>query len=126
MVVKHEVAFTTFLNDIQEPGVPRLSPERFAAKLGYEHSYLAELAGVHPRTVSENGKSTRLQLFLRDAIRVIAAACDIGGNLDKALDWFRSEALDVFGNKTAERIVSEGRAADVLKYLATVEAGYTG
>lgn len=38
----------------------------------------------------------------------------------------RYEPLSVFGYKTAERLVSEGRTDDLLRYVASIEAGAAG
>lgn len=38
----------------------------------------------------------------------------------------RYEPLSVFGYKTAERLVSGGRTDDLLRYVASIEAGAAG
>lgn len=75
------------------------------------------VGSLHPRCV---------QRFLRDALRVIRAATDISGDVTKALFWYRNEPLPVFTYKTAEQLVSEGRADDVLRYVSSLEAGAAG
>lgn len=62
----------------------------------------------------------------RDAQRVIKAATDLSGQGAGASFWFRNETLPAFACKTAEQLVSEGRAEDVLRYLASLEAGTAG
>ena len=62
----------------------------------------------------------------RDARRVIRAATDLSGKAHGAAFWFRNESLPAFGLKTAEQLVSEGRAEDVLRYLASLEVGTAG
>jgi len=59
-------------------------------------------------------------------LRIIKAATDLNGDLHRALFWYRTEPLSVFGYKTAERLVSEGRTDDVLRYVASLEAGAAG
>jgi uncharacterized protein (DUF2384 family) len=56
---------------------------------------------------------------------IIQAAVDLTGDAEKAL-WYRSEPLTVFGDATAEHLVAEGRANDVLRYLASLQAGAAG
>jgi hypothetical protein len=58
--------------------------------------------------------------------RIIKAATDLNGDLPRALFWYRNEPLSVFGYKTAERLVSEGRAGDLLRYGASLEVGAAG
>jgi len=67
-----------------------------------------------------------MQRFLRDALRVIRAATDLAGDVSKALFWYRNEPLPVFDYKTAEQLVSDGRADDVLRFVASLEAGAAG
>lgn len=64
-----------------------------------------------------------VQDFLREALRVIKAATDLNGDLHKALFWYRNEPLSVLGYGTAEWLVSEGRIDDLLRYVASIEAG---
>ena len=59
-------------------------------------------------------------------MRVIKAATDLNGDLSRALFWYRNEPLSVFGYKTSERLVSEGRTDDLLAYMASLEAGAAG
>ncbi|HXR93144.1 MAG TPA: hypothetical protein VN750_22980 [Steroidobacteraceae bacterium] len=119
-------AFESFLAELQEPGRPIISPLRFAQKLNLEQQRLAELAHVHRNTVSRMPSSPRLQDFLRDAIRVLAAAFSLTENPDRALYWFRSHPLRDFDYKTAEILVSEGRADAVIRYIESLSAGPSG
>src|SRR6185437_14597808 len=81
-------AFEAFLTELQEPGRPIISPIRFAQKLNLEQQRLAELAHVHRNTVSRMPGSPRLQDFLREAVRVLAAAFSLAESPDRALYWF--------------------------------------
>jgi hypothetical protein len=40
--------------------------------------------------------------------------------------WYRNEPLALFDNRTAESLVAEGRAADVLNLLESFQAGFAG
>ena len=114
-----------FLKDPAEPA-PVLSPKRFSQAMHIDLQTLAEQAHVHRNTISRAPGSRRIQDFLREALRVIKAATDLNGDLNKALFWYRNEPLSVFGYKTAERLVSEGRTDDLLPYMASLEAGAAG
>ncbi len=109
--------FNAFLAQLQEPGKPLISPLRFAEMLHLEQQKLAELAHVHRNTVSRMPASPRLLDFLRDAVRVLAAAFTLAGSADRALYWFRSHPLQDFNYKTPEALVSEGRANAVIQYI---------
>jgi hypothetical protein len=117
--------FIEFLKDPDEPA-PVLSPKRFSQAMHIDLQTLAEQAHVHRNTISRAPGSRGVQDFLRQALRVIKAATDLNGDLNKALFWYRNEPLSVFGYKTPERLVSEGRTDDLLPYMASVEAGAAG
>ena len=117
--------FVEFLRD-PDTAAPVLSPKRFSQWLRIDLQTLAEQAHVHRNTISRAPESRGIQDFLREALRIIKAATDLRGDLDAALFWYRNEPLSVFEYKTAERLVSEGRAEDLLRYLGSLEAGAAG
>ena len=117
--------FVDFLRETDTPG-PVLSPKRFSQALHIDLQMLAEQAHVHRNTITRAPGSRGVQEFLREALRIIKAATDLNGDLNKALFWYRNEPLSVFGYKTAERLVLEGRTDDLLRYIASVEAGAAG
>lgn len=114
-----------YLHDPDTPG-PVLSPKRFSQALHIDLQTLAEQAHVHRNTISRAPDSQGVQRFLRDALKIIKAGTDISGDVSRALFWYRNEPLSVFGYKTAEQLVSEGRTEDVLHYVVSLEAGATG
>jgi uncharacterized protein (DUF2384 family) len=118
--------FEAFLAELQEPGRPIISPLRFAQKLNLEQQRLAELAHVHRNTVSRMPSSPRLQDFLREAVRVLAAAFSLAESPDRALYWFRSHPIRDFDYKTPEVLVSEGKADAVIRYIESLSAGASG
>jgi hypothetical protein len=61
-----------------------------------------------------------------DAMSVLVAATDLSGEANTASSWFRHEPLAAFSFKTAEQLVREGRAKDVLAYLQSLQAGAAG
>lgn len=114
-----------FLRD-QENGASTLSPKRFSDVLSIDVQTLATQAHVHRNTISRAPASESVQKFLREALRVMRAAHDLSGDMTRAIFWYRNEPLPPFGYKTAEQLVSEGRAEDVLRYVASLEAGAAG
>ena len=117
--------FVDFLREGDTPA-PVLSPKRFSQAMHIDLQMLAEQAHVHRNTISRAPGSRGVQGFLREALRVIKAATDLNGDLNKALFWYRNEPLSVFGYKTAERLVSERRTDNLLRYMASIEAGAAG
>lgn len=57
---------------------------------------------------------------------VISVACRLTGHLHRAEFLVRHEPLAAFGGKTAELLVQEGRAANVIDYLKSFESGAAG
>ncbi len=117
--------FVEFLCDPEMHG-PVLSPKRFSQALRIDLQTLADQAHVHRNTISRAPTSQGIQRFLRDALRAIKAGSDISGDVGKALFWYRNDPLSVFGYKTPEQLVSEGRTEDLLRYVASIEAGAVG
>ena len=118
--------FETFLADIREPGKPWISPTRFAERLHLEQQQLASLAHVHRNTLSRMPSSANLQKYLKDAIRVLAAAADQSGDTQHALFWFQNHPLADFDYQTPDVLVSQGRANDVIDYIESLQAGSSG
>lgn len=121
-------SFQQLIDYLREPETPApvLSPRRFSQALHIDLQTLAEQAHVHRNTISRAPGSRGVQDFLREALRVIKAATDLNGDLPTALFWYRNEPLSVFGYQTAERLVSEGRTDDLLRHVASLEAGAAG
>jgi hypothetical protein len=122
---KNFEGFVEFLRDPDVPG-PVLSPKRFSQALQIDLQTLADQAHVHRNTISRAPSSQGVQRFLRDALRVIKAATDLSGDVGKALFWYRNDPLSTFGYKTGEQLVSDGRTDDLLRYIASIEAGAAG
>lgn len=57
-------------------------------------------------------------------MRIIRAAADIADDVDHAVLWHRSSPTAAFGDRTAEQLVAQGRTEDVLRYVASREAGW--
>jgi hypothetical protein len=117
--------FVEVLKDPDSPG-PTLSPRRFSELLRIDLQTLAEQAHVHRNTITRAPSSRGVQDFLREALRVIKAATDLTGDVNRAVFWYRNEPLSSFGYRTAERLVSEGRTDDLLRYIASLQAGAAG
>ena len=64
--------------------------------------------------------------YLDDALAVIRSAAVLNGDLKVAASWFFDDRIGVFDGLTAEALVLQGRARDVLIYIETLEAGSAG
>lgn len=104
-----------------------LSPTKFIDLLKIDVATFADRAHVHRNTVSRAPESATVQNHIRQNIRVLKAVFDLnGGDLQKALVWFKNEPIREFDYKTPEMVVAEGRADDVIKLLEMYDAGATG
>ena len=114
-----------FVESLQEPRTPYISPERFSKVLGVQVTSLAALAGVHRNTL-RNPASERLQDRLRDMVRVISAAAELTGDVDRALYWFKNEPLADYRHRTAAELLGGGHVDAVLSHLEDLGNGANG
>ena len=104
-----------------------ISPKIYSERLHISGIRLAELAGVHRTTVLRAPASEKLQDFLRDSISVLTMLVEAnGGDMERAIYWFRNVPLTEQGGETAERYVSEGKVQAIRRYFSNLSAGATG
>lgn len=116
--------FLNFLNDEANPA--SISPRRFGQALSLDMQTLAAKAHVHRNTISRAPGTESVQGFLRESVRVMRAAADIAGSVEKAIFWFKNNPLPTFDYKTPQDLVSEGRTEALLRYIQSLQAGFTG
>lgn len=66
---------------------------------------------------------------MTDREGVLRAATDLNSDpavASVASAWYSNEALSVFDGRTPAQLVAEGRAADVLRYIEMLGAGFCG
>jgi len=51
---------------------------------------------------------------------------EVNPDRGRAIYWYRNAPIAEFGHRTAEQIVSEGKAEAVVTYLTSIAAGSTG
>ncbi|MBB3180992.1 hypothetical protein [Variovorax sp. Sphag1AA] len=62
--------------------------------------------------------------YLPPSHQILNAARDAsGGDIARAMRWYRTEPIVALEFKTAERLVAEGRAGDVLRAMSFLEVG---
>jgi hypothetical protein len=116
---------TGFVESLQEPLKPYISPRRFSKVLGVPVANLAGLTGVHRNTL-RNPASERLQIRLREMVKVIKAAAILTGDISKAIYWYRNEPIIDYDYKTPSELVADGHVDAVLAYLRDLENGARG
>lgn len=65
------------------------------------------------------------RMGVADLLRVLEAADRVTFSREVSIEWMRSP-LASFGGKTAEELVIEGRADDLVGYLESVASGFAG
>lgn len=101
-----------------------LSPERFAAVLRIDAAVL--MASCRYPALSHGSEAYAMQRHLHEAVRVIRLCNDLFGNVEASLAWFQQAALPVFGGNTPHQLVSEDRTDDLVRYLSSLQAGFSG
>ena len=121
-------SYDDFLYSLQDPEIPApaLSPRLFSQALQLDLQSLADQAHVHRNTLRRAPTTPSVQRYIRESVKVIKAAFSLSGDMAKALIWYRNDGLECFGYKTAEELVSDGRTEDVLRYMASLQAGAAG
>ena len=118
--------FDAFMTYLRDDASPTLSPTRYGQVLHLDAQTLAQSAQVHRNTLRRAPQSATVQSFLRDSVRVLRAATDLHGSVEEALFWFSNHPLPVFDYKTAHTLVTERRTETLLRYLASLDAGFAG
>lgn len=119
-------AFADMLASVREPGTSRFSAANIASVLGLQFQDLAALAGVHRNTLRTHPESPRLQVALRDLMRVLSAAATVQPDTERAFYMVKNEPISAFRHKTLLQLVQEGRTDDAIDYLESISAGFAG
>lgn len=118
--------FADVLESVREAGTSRFSATSIADALDLPYQDLAALAGVHRNTLRTHPESPRLQAALRDLMRVLSAATQVQSDTARAIFMVKNEPIPAFRHKTLLQLVQEGRTDDVVDYLESISAGFTG
>lgn len=118
--------FDGFMDFLNAEASPSISPKRFGLVFRVDMQTLAAQAHVHRNTLRLAPDTETLQAHLRESLRVMRAAADVSGSIEKAIFWFKNHPLPVFDYKTPQDLVSEKRTEALIKYLQSLRAGYTG
>lgn len=99
--------------------------DRVTARLGMSKVQLAETVGLSPETLQRTARASapRTQMRVREMLEIVQRVAGWAGGEGQALAWYRSEPIPAFGDRTAESLVKEGRAAEVRDYLDHVALG---
>lgn len=116
---------THFAEGLRENAI--ISPKAYAERLRISVQRLADLAQVHRTTLLRAPESEKLQDYMRSSVSVIAIFLDLnGGDVERAIYWFRNVPLTELGGGTAEHYVANGKAEAIRSYVTNLAAGATG
>lgn len=118
--------FDGFMNFLNAEASPSISPRQFGLVFRVDMQTLAAQARVHRNTVRLAPDTETIQSYLRESVRVMRAAVDISGSIEKAIYWFKNHPLPTFDYKTPQVLVSEKRTEALIKYIQSLQAGFTG
>ena len=118
--------FDGFMNFLSSEASPSISPKRFGLVFRVDMQTLAAQARAHRNTVRLAPDTETIQLHLRESVRVMRAATDIAGSIEKAIYWFKNHPLPTFDYKTPQDLVAEKRTEALIKYIQSLQAGYAG
>jgi len=115
-----------FADEFRHPSQSIIDPTLFTTLLHIHSQELASLAGVDHTILSEMPANSRLQTYLREAIRALSSAFEVTHDRDRSISWFRNSPIPEFDYQTAEKLVAAGKTDAVIAYIASSAAGSTG
>lgn len=103
----------------------RIVVERVAKEFRMSKAGLAETLGIAPVTLQRRARADapKTQTRLREGLEIISRVSDWAGGPLQAMAWYRAEPIPAFGERTAESLVKDGKAAAVRDYLDSVALG---
>ena len=116
----------SFSEQFREGNTSYVSPTKLGNLLGFQVKDIADRAHVHRNTIARNPRSSELQGFLNQLLRVLYVATSLTGDVARAAYLIRNEPLPAFEGKTADTLIQEGRAQAVIDYLISFEGGAAG
>ena len=104
-----------------------LSPRRIGNALGLQIQSLADRARVSRDTPVARPQNEHLQHYLREVVRVLAAAENIAaGDRNRAIFWFMNEPLQDFDYQTPDALVRVGKAQVAIDHIESIAGEATG
>lgn len=103
----------------------RVLVDRVAAAFGMSKTQLALTLGLNREAVykTKRAESEKTQMRLREMLEVIVRVLPWAGGQQQAMAWYRAQPIPAFGDRTAEALVKEGKAAVVRDYLDFLAQG---
>ncbi|MYM22162.1 DUF2384 domain-containing protein [Duganella sp. FT135W] len=103
-----------------------ISPIRFARVFSMNLTALAGAAQVSMEKLCKTPSDEVVQRHLRESLQITCAATGVAQSVERALFWLKNTPIEPFGDKTGYELASEGRTGDVLHYIDSLQAGFSG
>lgn len=102
-----------------------ISVDRVAERFGMSKMQLAETIGLTREAVYRETRALgpKTQSRAREMLEIIGRVVGWAGGEKQAMAWYRAEPIPAFGDRTAEALVKEGKAAAVRDWLDHVALG---
>ncbi|MCW5721768.1 MAG: DUF2384 domain-containing protein [Devosia sp.] len=99
--------------------------ERVADRFGMSKTQLAETTGLARETLyrADRSRASKTQGRLREMLEILSRIEDWAGGKEQAMAWYRAQPIPAFGDRTAESLVKDGKAAAVRDYFDHMALG---
>ena len=99
--------------------------DQVASRFGMSKSQLAETVGLRPETLQRGKRlvAPRTQTRVTEMLEIVGRITDWAGGYRQAMAWYRAEPIPALGDRTAESLVKDGKAAAVRDYLDHIATG---
>ncbi|MER8555108.1 DUF2384 domain-containing protein [Mesorhizobium sp. M1217] len=103
----------------------KIAVDQVADSFGMSKGQLAQTAGLARETLyrPERSRTAKTQGRLREMLEIISRVTDWAGGKEQAMAWYRAQPLPAFGERTAEALVKDGKAAAIRDYLDHMALG---
>ncbi|MBS0614135.1 MAG: DUF2384 domain-containing protein [Proteobacteria bacterium] len=103
----------------------RAAVDRVAEAFGMSKTQLALMLGLSRESLykAKRAEAEKTQTRVREMLEVIARVMSWAGGQQQAMAWYRAQPIAAFGNRTAESLVKQGKAATVRDYLDFLAQG---
>lgn len=100
-----------------------LDAEGFAKQLAISMTELAAIVGISRNTLVVKPTSPRAEAALRPLAKILSAATEAAGSVERAVIWFKYNPILSLGTKTPMEHVRDGHADWVLGHIENVLNG---
>ena len=99
--------------------------DQVTQRLGLSKTQLAETVGLRPETLqrAKRAAAPRTQTRVTEMLEIVNRIAAWAGGERQAMAWYRAEPIPAFGDRMAESLVKEGKAAAVRDYLDRIALG---